>query len=84
MQISGADPRQAPFAAALKENIYSLGDCCLTSLNEEKSISSLSMLQDYVWKNIMQHAAGQRPSHQLPPFIPTMTLLSLGPVYGIF
>lgn len=83
MQISGVDPRKNPYAPALKENIFCLGDCCLTSLNEEKTIATLCYLSEYVRKNIMQHAAGRRPSHQLPKEIPTYALITLGPTFGI-
>jgi hypothetical protein len=81
MQVSAADPKHNPFAPAIKENIFALGDCCLTSIREEKSILALNLMLPYIVKNIIQLASKQRPSNQLPNKLPYMSFVSLGPEY---
>ncbi len=67
----------------MRENIFAFGDVCLTSLNEEKTVPGLKFLSEYLYKNLVQHASGLRPSNQIPSTIPTMSIVSLGPSYGI-
>jgi len=38
MQITATDPSKGGNTPAIKENIFAFGDCCRTSLNEEKAI----------------------------------------------
>ena len=52
-QISSHNPLENSTAAGIKENIYSFGDACLTSLNESKTIPSIKMLSGYITGNIL-------------------------------
>lgn len=82
-QISGVDPRIDPVAKGVRENIFAFGDVCLTSLNEVKTAFVIVFLTEYLSKNLQQLAVGQQPSHQLPSRLPFMSMISLGPQYGI-
>jgi hypothetical protein len=54
MQISEEDPLVDPMVPSPKNNIYCLGDNCQTSLDEEKSITSMRFLSQFVFENIME------------------------------
>ena len=83
MQISAVDPSKDRLAKAVNENIFALGDICLTSLKEEKNCPNLKLLAPYIFKNIMQLANGLKPNHTIPSSLPYISITSLGPKYGI-
>ena len=83
MQVCDQDPVLNPRASAVKENMFALGDCTQTPLNEEKSLISLKFLAQYVAKNITAIATGQKPSFYLPFDMPFWRLISVGPKYGL-
>jgi len=52
-QISSIDPKIDPIAKGVRENIFAFGDCCLTSLNEIKSATTIGFLTPYMAKNLI-------------------------------
>lgn len=53
MQISSTDPKINSLAVAAKANVFCLGDCCLTSLNEEKCVPLMKEISKYVFANVI-------------------------------
>ena len=44
---------------------------------------AIALLVPYLAKNLAQIAHGQRPSNALPSRLPFMTMVSLGPSFGV-
>lgn len=83
MQVTGVDPTTTRACPPIKDNVFAVGDCTFSSLQEDKTIGSLKFLAGYCINNIIDIASGRRPSHPLPNSIPFMSFMSLGPQYGI-
>lgn len=64
-------------------NIFSYGDVCLTSTNEEKSIMPIAMNTGIVASNIAKVASGNARLDRIPTVYPGLYVISLGPEEGI-
>lgn len=65
MQITNIDPRVISSTKAVRENIFCLGDCTQTSLNEEKGITPIHVLSEIVEKNLDLLAKGKKASSRI-------------------
>ncbi len=65
------------------ENIFSIGDVCLTSVNEEKSIYPLKVCLEVCAKNIIKVASGVNRLDRIPTVFAGLYVISLGPAEGI-
>lgn len=65
------------------ENIYSVGDVCLTSVNEEKSIFPLKACLEICAANIIKAAQGNNLLDRIPTVFAGLYCISLGPDEGI-
>eukprot|EP00350_Pseudokeronopsis_sp_OXSARD2_P008133 CAMPEP_0170552598 /NCGR_PEP_ID=MMETSP0211-20121228/10475_1 /TAXON_ID=311385 /ORGANISM="Pseudokeronopsis sp., Strain OXSARD2" /LENGTH=157 /DNA_ID=CAMNT_0010860415 /DNA_START=843 /DNA_END=1313 /DNA_ORIENTATION=- len=65
------------------ENIFCLGDACLTSANEEKSVTPLKQCVDICFNNILNVATSRGKLKSIPRVFPGLYSISLGPEEGI-
>ena len=65
------------------ENIFCLGDACLTSANEEKSVTPLKQCVDICFNNILNIATTRGKLKSIPRVFPGLYSISLGPEEGI-
>ena len=61
MQITDRDPTGNGKSLPVRENIFALGDCTKTSLNEEKGILAIKFLAYTVVGNVMAIVHGGKP-----------------------
>ena len=65
-------------------NVFAFGDVCKTTLNEDKSVSSIKQLAPLLVKTLKTLAAGGAlPTTGIPASIPKIASVSLGPSYGV-
>lgn len=83
-QITSTDPvRSGGVSAALKQNVFAFGDCCQTSLNEEKNIPAMKFMAAVILNNIQTLASGQGIQKSIPAVLPYVIMVSLGPGYAL-
>jgi hypothetical protein len=83
MQVIDSDPKTNPLAAPIKQNMFSFGDCCLTSRGEEKNIPSMRGFAPALAQNIKDLAAGKKPTTEIPNQLPISAWISLGPEFCV-
>lgn len=66
------------------DNIFAIGDCCLTKLNEEKTVLPARMCADICSKNIRLLTSGNKDNlKSLPRRFPCVYGITLGKENGI-
>jgi hypothetical protein len=66
------------------ENIFAVGDVCLTRADEEKAVFPLRICAGVASQNMLKIASGERRLNSIPNEFPTMFIVTLGPEMGIF
>jgi len=89
MQVTNVNPlrdRLHPIAGSTKtfSNIFAVGDCCLTRINEEKTVLPAKLCAEVVAENIKKESIGNLKLKSHPKNFPCLYAISLGPTQGIF
>lgn len=71
-------------AEVVYENIFSVGDICITKMNEVKSIVSMMQYLHVPVQNIYSKATEQPVSIPLPDAVNLLMMIPIGKVRGIF
>lgn len=73
-----------PSSPTVYENIFSVGDVCLTRMNEQKSIPAILQYKHVVVENVFNKAIGQPVKTMLANEISLCIMIPIGKSHGIF
>lgn len=73
-----------PDSPIVYENIFSIGDICLTPMNEVKSIVSMMQYMHVAVQNIYCKAIGEPVIVKLPEAVNLLMMIPIGKNHGIF
>jgi NADH dehydrogenase FAD-containing subunit len=88
MQVTNVNPlrdKTNPIAGSTKifSNIFAIGDCCLTRVNEEKTVLPAKLCADVAAENIKRLSLVNFKLKTNPKNFPCLYTISLGPLQGI-